>query len=46
MGFFYDQTTDLMRRIYDSRIAGPPVLDADTYFPDASEGSTLPSFAH
>jgi aspartate beta-hydroxylase len=31
MGFFYDQSATLIRRIYDSRIAGPPILDADAY---------------
>ncbi|HUK09350.1 MAG TPA: aspartyl/asparaginyl beta-hydroxylase domain-containing protein [Stellaceae bacterium] len=35
MGFFYDQTANLIRQIYDSRIVGPPVLDAATHFPSA-----------
>lgn len=35
MGFFYDQSATLIRRIYDSRIEGPPILDADRYFPEA-----------
>ena len=35
MGFFYDQTANLVRQIYDSRIAGPPILDADAHFPSA-----------
>lgn len=32
MNFFYDQAAGLVRKIYDSRISGPPVLDAATYF--------------
>jgi aspartate beta-hydroxylase len=36
MGFFYDRTAALIRTIYDSRIAGPPLLDADVYFPEAA----------
>ena len=35
MGFFYDQAAKAVRHIYDRRIAGPPILDAATYFPDA-----------
>jgi aspartate beta-hydroxylase len=35
MGFFYDQSATLIRHIYDSRIEGPPILDADRYFPEA-----------
>jgi aspartate beta-hydroxylase len=31
MGFFYDQSATLIRRVYDSRIDGPPVLDARAY---------------
>jgi aspartate beta-hydroxylase len=37
MGSFYDHTATLIRRIYDSRIAGPPILDADAYFPSADK---------
>jgi aspartate beta-hydroxylase len=33
MGFLYDSAADVMRRIYDSRIEGPPVLDMETEFP-------------
>jgi aspartate beta-hydroxylase len=36
MGIFYDQAAILIRRVYDSRIAGPPVLDAHAYFPPAA----------
>lgn len=36
MGFFYDQGANLIRRIYDSRIEGPPILGADAYFPEAA----------
>lgn len=35
MGFFYDQTANLVRLIYDRRIIGPPILDAGAYFPAA-----------
>ena len=35
MGIFYDQASKLVRNIYDRRIAGPPILDAPTYFPHA-----------
>ncbi len=35
MGFFYDRSAALVRQLYDSRIEGPPVLDAATYFPEA-----------
>ena len=37
MGFFYDQTAAVLRRIYDSRITGPSILDANTYFPFAAK---------
>jgi aspartate beta-hydroxylase len=33
MNLLYDQTAMLIRRIYDSRIVGPPVLDLDEHFP-------------
>jgi len=34
MGFLYDCTANIVRRIYDRRIAGPPTLALDAYFPD------------
>lgn len=37
MGLFYDQTAAVLRRIYDSRIAGPSILDAKAYFPFAGK---------
>jgi aspartate beta-hydroxylase len=36
MSFFYDKAAALIRHIYDSRIKGPPILDADEYFPEAA----------
>lgn len=33
MSGFYEGIGDAIRRIYDRRIAGPPVLDMATYFP-------------
>jgi len=36
MGVFYDRTASLIRHIYDSRIEGPPILDANVYFPEAA----------
>lgn len=36
MGFLYDQSANLVRQLYDSRIEGPPVLDAAEHFPDAA----------
>jgi aspartate beta-hydroxylase len=36
MSLLYDASADLVRKVYDSRLSGPPVLDADTYFPDAN----------
>jgi aspartate beta-hydroxylase len=35
MSFWYDQTAAVIRNIYDSRIDGPPVLDA-RHFPDGT----------
>jgi aspartate beta-hydroxylase len=35
MGLFYDQAAKVVRHVYDRRIAGPSILDAETYFPDA-----------
>jgi aspartate beta-hydroxylase len=35
MGFLYDQTASIVRKIYDRRIVGPPTLPLDEYFPDA-----------
>ncbi len=35
MGFFYDQTANIVRHLYDSRIVGDPVLDPAEHFPDA-----------
>jgi aspartate beta-hydroxylase len=37
MGAFYDHSAKVIRQIYDSRIAGPPILDADAYFPSAGK---------
>jgi hypothetical protein len=34
MGFFYDQSAALIRHIYDLRLEGPPILDAEAYLPD------------
>jgi len=31
---FYDHASGVVRRLYDMRIEGPPVLDIDTYFPN------------
>src|SRR5580692_11408114 len=36
MGFFYDRSAALIRHIYDSRIEGGAILDADVYFPQAA----------
>ena len=36
MGFLYDRSARLVRRIYDSRVAGQPVLDAAEHFPGAA----------
>jgi aspartyl/asparaginyl beta-hydroxylase (cupin superfamily) len=36
MGFFYDRSAAFIHNIYDSRIARPPILDADVYFPEAA----------
>ena len=33
----YDRAADALRRVFDSRIAGPPVLPMERYFP-AAEG--------
>src|SRR5579864_2256485 len=33
MNLLYDQTATMIRWIYDSRIAGPPVLDLEEHFP-------------
>jgi len=35
MSIFYDHTANVVRRIYDSRIVAPAVLDPVTHFPDA-----------
>lgn len=35
MTILYDKTTELVRRIYDSRLSDPPVLDAAARFPEA-----------
>lgn len=34
MGSLYDFSAEVIRSIYDSRIAGPPTLDLDENFPD------------
>ncbi|WP_114241088.1 aspartyl/asparaginyl beta-hydroxylase domain-containing protein [Dyella sp. C9] len=36
MESFYELSSRTMRRVYDSRINTPPVLDTATYFPDAT----------
>jgi aspartate beta-hydroxylase len=36
MARIYDRTGDAIRSIYDRRIAGPPVLDLATYFPEGT----------
>ncbi|RDS81556.1 aspartyl/asparaginyl beta-hydroxylase domain-containing protein [Dyella monticola] len=35
MSLLYDLSANAVRRLYDARIDTPPVLDTDTYFPDA-----------
>jgi aspartate beta-hydroxylase len=35
VSILYDLTTDLVRRLYDSRLSDPPVLDSATRFPEA-----------
>ena len=35
MSVLYDQTAQIVRRIYDSRIVAPSVLDPAAYFPDS-----------
>jgi hypothetical protein len=35
LAFFYDRAADLIRKIYDSRIQAPPVLDLEQHFPAA-----------
>jgi len=40
MSLLYDLSANAVRRIYDARIDTPPVLDADTYFPEASRFAT------
>jgi aspartate beta-hydroxylase len=35
MGILYDLTTDLVRRVYDSRLSDPPVLDPVSRFAEA-----------
>src|SRR5262249_32150626 len=32
----YDRAGNIVRKIYDKRIAGPPVLDESAYFPNAA----------
>ncbi len=34
MSLLYDQAANVIRQIYDSRLAGPPILDLDAHFPD------------
>jgi aspartate beta-hydroxylase len=36
MSVFYDRTATIVRRIYDSRIVAPSVLDPAAHFPDAA----------
>ena len=40
MSLLYDYSADLVRRVYDRRIDGPPVLDAAAHFPDAARFGT------
>jgi aspartate beta-hydroxylase len=35
VGFLYEHSANFVRQLYDSRIEGPPVLDAAEHFPDA-----------
>jgi aspartate beta-hydroxylase len=35
VSILYDLTTDLVRRLYDSRLSAPPVLDSAARFPEA-----------
>lgn len=35
MGSLYEYSANIVRRVYDHRISGPPVLDAAEHFPDA-----------
>jgi len=35
VGFLYEHSANLVRKLYDSRIEGPPILDAAEHFPDA-----------
>jgi len=35
MGFLYERTASIVRKVYDRRIVGPPTLPLDGYFPDA-----------
>jgi aspartate beta-hydroxylase len=35
VGFLYEHSANLVRKLYDSRIEGPPILDATEHFPDA-----------
>lgn len=35
MSAFYDRTADVLRRVFDSRVDAPSVLDPDIHFPDA-----------
>ena len=35
MGFLYEHSANFVRKLYDSRIEGPPILDANEHFPDA-----------
>lgn len=35
MSKLYDKSADLMRKLYDARISGPPVMKCSDYFPQA-----------
>lgn len=37
MGFLYDHASNAVRRIYDSRIEAPAILDTEAYFPGAAQ---------
>ncbi len=39
MGMSYDRIAGLVRRVFDARIAGPSVLDAERWFPNADRFS-------
>lgn len=36
MSMLYDRTADVVRKVFDARLSGPPVLDASEHFPDGA----------